>query len=155
MRFRLIEWFRRIIWLFLQVKGLLIFGRRVGVLGDFSVGNPRNVVMGAECGINEGVYIQGYCGVEIGDRVVLSAGVMILDGGLDVSRFNSDFPPHVGRKVIIEEGAWIGARAIILPGVKVGHKAVVGAGSVVTKDVPPYCIVVGSPAKLIGEVFNG
>lgn len=53
--------------------------------------------------------------------------------------------------VIIERKSVIGAGSIILPGVKIGEYAVVGAGSVVTKDVPPYTIVVGSPAKKIGE----
>jgi maltose O-acetyltransferase len=155
MRYRLIELFRRCVWILLQIKGWIIFGRRVGILGDFTVGNPRNVLIGDDCGINQGVYIQGNCGVAIGHRVVLSAGVMVLDAGLDTSRFNNDFPPHVGRKIVIEDGAWVGARAIILPGVRIGRQSVVGAGAVVTKDVPPYGIVVGSPARWIGEVKHG
>ena len=51
--------------------------------------------------------------------------------------------------VVIESGAWVGAKAIILPGVSVGKNAVVGAGSVVTKDVPPMSVVAGNPGKLI------
>jgi maltose O-acetyltransferase len=51
--------------------------------------------------------------------------------------------------VIIEDDVWIGARVIILPGVKIGKGSIVGAGAVVTKDVEPYSIVAGVPAKLI------
>lgn len=57
---------------------------------------------------------------------------------------------NIKGKIAIEQGAWIGAGAIILPNVTVGRCAIVGAGSVVTKDVPPYTIVAGSPAKKIG-----
>ncbi len=55
-------------------------------------------------------------------------------------------------KIKIKKGAWIGASAIILPNVTIGECAVVGAGSVVTKDVPPYSVVVGSPAKVIKKL---
>ena len=51
--------------------------------------------------------------------------------------------------VLIEDDVWIGARAIILPGLRIGKGAIVGAGSVVTKDVPPYAICVGNPARVI------
>lgn len=52
-------------------------------------------------------------------------------------------------KVVIEDDVWIGIRAIILPGIKIGRGAVIGAGAVVTKDVPPYTVVGGVPAKII------
>lgn len=129
-----------------------MFGRRVGILGDFTVVNPKNVTIGRDCGINHGVFILGSHSVEIGDRVVLSARVMLIDAGLCVGEFAvSDFPSHVGGPVRIEDGAWIGAGAIVLSGVTVGKCAVVGAGSVVTKNVPPYTIVAGNPARAIGR----
>jgi acetyltransferase-like isoleucine patch superfamily enzyme len=134
------------------MKGLITFRRRVGILGNFYVGNPRNVSIGRDCGINEGVFILGHSRVEIGNRVVLSARCMVLDAGLDLVNYASEpFPPHVASFVRIEDGAWIGAGAIILPGVTIGHKSVVGAGSVVTRDVAPYTVVAGNPARLIGR----
>ena len=54
----------------------------------------------------------------------------------------------------VEDDVWIGHRAIIFAGIKIGRAAIIGAGSVVTKDVPPYTIVAGVPAKKIGERFN-
>jgi len=56
--------------------------------------------------------------------------------------------------VIIEDGVWIGEKTIILPGVKIGAKSIIGAGSVVTKDIPPYCIAVGNPCNVIKR-WNG
>ena len=56
---------------------------------------------------------------------------------------------HVDGSIVIEDGAWIGAGAIILPNVVVGARSVVGAGSVVTRSVPPGCVVAGNPARLL------
>lgn len=136
----------------LQLKGWMIFGKSVGVLGNFTVVNPKNVHIGKHCGINHGVFILGHNRIEIGSHVVLSARVMLIDSGLVLKDFQkSEFPSHFPSFVCIQDGAWIGVGAIILPGVTVGRKAVVGAGSVVTKDVDPFTIVAGNPARLIGR----
>lgn len=55
-------------------------------------------------------------------------------------------------KVVIEDGAWIGSHAVVLPGVRIGKCSVVAAGAIVTKDVPPYTIVAGAPAKVIRKL---
>ena len=136
----------------LQLWGLFVFGRRVGILGSFTVANPRNVKIGSDCGINHNVFILGHSKIVIGNGVVLSAGVMLIDSGLHLDGFaKAEFPAHFDSYVIIEDGVWIGAGAIILPGVTVGIKSIVGAGSVVTKDVPPYTIVAGNPARPRGR----
>lgn len=137
---------------YLQLKGRFIFKRNIGILGDFTVVNPSNVKIGLNCGINHGVFILGAYKIDIGDNVVLSARCMLLDSGLDLKNFCAvEFPPHEYGMITIDDGAWIGAGAIILAGVTVGKKSVVGAGSVVTKDVPPYSVVAGNPARLIGR----
>ena len=138
--------------LIFNAYGYFIFGKRVGVLGFFTVGNPKNVVIGSDCGINHGVYILGHSRVEIGSGVVLSARCMLIDSGLVLDGYaNKDFPAHMEGFIRIEDGVWIGAGAIILPGVTIGRKSVVGAGSVVTKDVQPYTVVAGNPARPIGR----
>jgi acetyltransferase-like isoleucine patch superfamily enzyme len=68
--------------------------------------------------------------------------------------FGIEFPFEEKSKVYIGSDVWIGARAIILSGIKIGNGAIIGAGSIVTKDVPPYAIVVGSPAKIIKYRFS-
>jgi len=88
-------------------------------------------------------------GVEIEDDVFIGPGVI----------FTNDKYPRVRgqwrlQKTIVKRGASIGAGAIILPGVTIGEYAIIAAGSVVTKDVPPYAIVAGNPAKIIGYVTD-
>jgi acetyltransferase-like isoleucine patch superfamily enzyme len=58
----------------------------------------------------------------------------------------------ISKPILISKGAWIGAKSVILKGVTIGEGAIVGAGSVVSKDVPPYTIVAGNPAKIIREL---
>ena len=136
-----------------QLHGLLVFRRRVGILGRFRVGNPGNVRIGRDCAINEGVFILGHDSIDIGNNVVLSAGCMLIDAGLALDDFtNRDFPPHASSPIVIEDGAWIGAGAIILAGVRVGRKAVVGAGSVVSRDVPALTVVAGAPVRIVREL---
>ena len=144
--------FRKLSHYLLQLKGWIVFGKRVGILGNFTVANPSNVTIGRHCGINQDVFILGHHRVEIGDYVVLSARVMIIDTGLQIAGFaKAEFPAHVSAPVRIEDGAWIGAGAIILPGVTIGRKSVVGAGSIVTRDVAACSIVAGNPARVIGR----
>ena len=143
---------RKLAHAWLQLKGRIVFGKRVGILGDFTVVNPANVTIGEHCGINHGVFILGHERIEIGSHVVLSARVMLIDTGLEIAGFaKAEFPGHTSAPIRIEDGAWIGAGAIVLAGVTIGRKSVVGAGSIVTRDVPPYSVVAGNPARVIGR----
>ena len=82
----------------------------MGILGDFTVVNPKNVKIGDCCGVNHGVFILGHDQIDIGSYVVLSARCMLLDAGLDTNSFlNNNAPNHVSGPIRIEDGAWIGA----------------------------------------------
>lgn len=101
--------------------------------------------------VNVGCYLSGEGGLSLADDVIvgpharlLSAGHGI-DGGDPVIWKN----PLTGAPIVVESGAWIGGGATVLPGVRIGRGAVVGAGSVVTRDVPPFAIVGGNPARLL------
>jgi maltose O-acetyltransferase len=142
---------RRLRWLLLQLKGLWVFRRRVVVFGNFTVVHPQQVSIGSNCAVNHGVFILARARVEIADDVVLSARCMLIDGGLQARGFAVTEHSYVDRPIRIDQGAWIGAGAIILPGVTIGTKSIVGAGSVVTKDVPDFSIVAGNPARVIGR----
>lgn len=85
----------------------------------------------------------------LGDRVSIAPKcIFILMSHPNSSNIRNLAPQH-GGDIVIEEDAWIGAGAIILPNIHIGEGAIVGAGSVVTKDVPAHAIVAGNPAKLI------
>jgi acetyltransferase-like isoleucine patch superfamily enzyme len=103
--------------------------------------------IGRNTRISQGCTIDLRSGLAIGNNVSVSPEVMILAGSHDVHapRFND-----IAGFVTIEDYVWIGARAIVLPGVTLGRGAVVAAGSVVTKNVAPMTIVAGVPAKPVG-----
>lgn len=115
--------------------------------------NPRNIRVGTNVAINHGVFLLGHSGLTIGNDVVLSAGCMLIDGGLvkDEATRTVD-RAHAGAPIVLEDGAWIGAGAIVLAGVTVGRNAVVGAGSVVTRDVPEGVVAAGNPCRVIKDV---
>jgi maltose O-acetyltransferase len=84
----------------------------------------------------------------IGNNVCINDGVHILTASHDVS---DPLWEHIKKSVIIEDFVWIATNVIILPGVHIGRGAVIGAGTVVSKDIFPYEIVVGNPAKVISK----
>ncbi len=132
-------------------KGYWHFGKFVNVYGNFTVVNSARVKLGRNVAINHDVFLLGRCGITIGDNVVLSARAMVMDGGLETGRSHAAGSDHVDRPVEIGDGAWIGAGAIVLPGVAIGQGAVVGAGSVVTKSIPAGEVWAGNPARLISK----
>lgn len=108
--------------------------------------------VGAGSCMDSDVLIDCSGGVDIGSDVMLSRGVMIYSHGhrLDDPRHRSG--SAFAKSVTIGDGVWVGARSIILGGVKIGDGAVIGAGSVVTKDVPSDVVVCGNPAKVIKQI---
>jgi maltose O-acetyltransferase len=111
----------------------------------------RDVRIGRRSGIGLRARIATSC--HIGDHVMMGPEVMIYSLN---HRFRSPDLPMMDqgdaedRPVVIEDDVWIGARAILLPGVRVGSGSVVGAGAVVSRDVPQGVIVAGNPAKVVG-----
>lgn len=109
----------------------------------------KNIILGNHCIINKNVLLDGRGGtLTLGDNVDIAQEVNIWTLSHDP---NDDFHTTRGADVTIEDYVWIASRATILPGIRVGRGAVVAAGSVVTKDVPPRSIVAGVPAKVIGQ----
>lgn len=121
----------------------------------------EHAVIGDNCNINAQVLIEN--DVVIGNNVTVKSGVQLWDGTRvedDVfigpnATFTNDFMPRSKQYpqsflgITLKQGASIGANATLLPGITVGKKAMVGAGAVVTEDVPAYAVVVGNPAKVI------
>lgn len=113
-------------------------------MGVFITGNK--ITIGSNTVINRGVYLDGRAPLFIGSNVNVSHRTLIQTLTHDSQ---SPFFIAVERPVVINDHVWIGAQALICPGVTIGEGAIVGAGSVVTKNVPPYTIVGGNPAAKI------
>lgn len=110
--------------------------------------NPSNISIGTDSIIGEGVVLDGRDSLSIGDHVDFATEVMVYNAQHDIE--NPNFSA-VTAPVVIKDYVFIGPRVIILPGVTIEKGAVVAAGAVVTKDVAPFTIVGGVPAKVIGE----
>ena len=118
--------------------------------GCFITGSEHGslIKIGDNSVVNRFTYLDGRFPLKIGNNVNISHYTIIQTLGHDPDA--SDFRGVPGN-VVIGDHVWIGTRAMILPGVTIGEGAVIGAGSVVTKDIPPYSIAVGSPAKVVRE----
>jgi acetyltransferase-like isoleucine patch superfamily enzyme len=123
-------------------------GRRTSIHRGCRFYCPASVQLGHNSIINRNVLLDGRMGLTIGNNVSISEGVAIftLEHDPNCPEFT-----HCGAPIVIHDRAFIGARAIILPGVTLNEGSVVAAGAVVTHDVAAYTIVGGVPAKPIGE----
>lgn len=126
-------------------------GFRIG-LGS-TITDPSMVSIGDDVFLGPGTYISSPAPVSIGNRVMFGPQVMIIGGDHDLD--NPDVPlrfapaPPPPPPVVIEDDAWICARVTILKGVTIGRGAVIGAASVVTRDVPPGVIAAGNPCRVL------
>lgn len=142
-------WYRRVIGIDLDRGSRIHLGTYMWFWGPGAV-RRCGVHIGRNTRIDRNCTIDLRSGLTIGDNVAFSAEVMLLAGTHDVNDPNFADSPVGPYRVEIGDHVWIGARAMIMPGVTVGRGAVVAAGAVVTKDVPPLTIVAGVPAKSIG-----
>ena len=126
----------------------------------------RNAQIGSDCNINCQVFIEN--DVKIGDNVTIKPGVQIWDGitledhvfvGPNVTFTNDHFPKSKNkefemRKTLVKTGASIGANSTILGGITLGENCLIGAGSLVTKDIPANEVWVGNPAKFLKNIHD-
>jgi acetyltransferase-like isoleucine patch superfamily enzyme len=130
--------------------GASFLARSVNVPVELGTGPDGVLRIGDAVRINYGASIFAERAVTIGDRVRIGPYVMIADTDFHDAYNRSQRPP--GSPVVIEDDAWIGAKATVLKGVRVGRAAIVGIGSVVTTSVEPFTIVAGVPAAVIGRL---
>ncbi|MBU2463241.1 MAG: acyltransferase, partial [Candidatus Edwardsbacteria bacterium] len=145
---------------------------------SFNVWGKGKILFGNCCSIGSGTKIDCREAVTIGNHVLISWDVLIADYDphpiepdlrvqemeyshyMTFPRFSKKAPPVFDRSayqfrskpVVIEDNVWIGARAIIMKGVKIGYGSIIAAGAVVAKDVPPYSIVAGNPAVVVKNI---
>jgi len=137
------------IWHFSHIQSGAVVGKKCSIGQNVNIAN--NVKIGSHVKIQNNVSV--YEGVELEDHVFCGPSMVFTN--IKVPR--SEFPQKGSEfyvKTLVKKSASIGANATILCGITIGEYAMIGAGAVVTKDVPPYALVVGNPGRIIGEVDN-
>ena len=134
-------------WYYSQIMGFVI-GKNSTFLMRCRFDFKEGIHMGENSAVNARCHLDNRGGIYIGDNVSISSDVTILTADHDM-----DAPNFQGRvrPVNIQDYVWVGTRAMMMPGVTIGKGAVVAAGAIVTKDVAPYHVVAGIPAKFIKE----
>ena len=114
---------------------------------------PYRIQIGKNVSLNEWVYLSGFGGLTIGDNVRIGHRVSIVTSDHDHADIETPIFKQglVSSPVVVEDDVWIGCNATILKGVRIGKGAIIAAGAVVTKDVDPFAIVGGVPAKRISN----
>jgi acetyltransferase-like isoleucine patch superfamily enzyme len=130
----------------------IVFGERVFILGgtvpvEIAALGTGRIEIGEGTSINYGASLAAYELVSIGRMCRIGQYVIINDNDFHDIEDKEKLPPS--KPVVIEDGVWLGARVIVQKGVRIGHDAVVGAGSVVTRDIPPRCVAAGMPARVV------
>jgi acetyltransferase-like isoleucine patch superfamily enzyme len=127
---------------------------RLEVIDRPEMGWRATLIIGDDVNIEQGVHLVCQCDVQIGNRVSITPYCVIVDTFHPYDP--PDGTPKIGARlpserthVYIGDGTFVGARAVILPNVRIGRGCVIGAGSIVTRNVPDYCIAVGAPARVI------
>lgn len=146
--------------LFVATKSLHSFSKKFDtvVVGPRTLIYPlQEIIIGKNTFIGRGVCIttnsSGLSSISIGSDVLLAQDVMIIGGNHRFDRLDVPIRKQgegTQGHIVIEDDVWIGARAIVLTGVKIGRGSVIAAGAVVTKDVPMFSIVAGTPARVVG-----
>ena len=123
----------------------------VYIESGFKCLNPRNLCLDEFVSLGHDNHIWAYCNVSIGKYTQTAKDLLIIAGSHD----NDSLFPKDNQQVEIGAGCWIGARVTILGGVKIGKGVIIGACSMVNKDVPDFCVIAGNPARVIKERSPG
>ena len=130
---------------------LRLFGARIGrdvlIRPSVSITYPWKLTIDDRAWIGDGVDLYSLAEITIGHDAVVSQGSYLCTGSHDYNDVNFSI---FARPIVVEPECWIAAQCFISPGVTIGHGAVVGARSLVLKDVPPYAVAAGHPAGVIG-----
>lgn len=145
-RIRLFNWLKSN---YLSLFFNATIGQRVVYYPGVTIFTGRGLKVGNDVDFARGVQVYSDGGIEIGDRVLIGFNTIIISVNHKIPKSTSPIfsAGYENKKIIINEDVWIGCNCTILPGVCIGQGAVVAAGSVVTKNISPYSIVGGVPAK--------
>jgi putative colanic acid biosynthesis acetyltransferase WcaF len=126
-------------------------GRRVHVYPKVKIWAPWNLILKDECGVADGAILYSQGQIRIGYRTVISQGVHLAAGTHDYTQPGF---PLITKPIIINDHVWIATEAFVNPGIVIGEGCVIGARSVVTKDMPAWMVCAGHPCQPIKERTN-
>lgn len=134
-------------------KTLGSIGQKVIIHPSCLFNHVGGIRIGNNVQINRNCVLSGHGGIVIGDGTVFANDIEVFSGEHNYDSDDLEFLPFddrfINQKVEIGKYVWVGSHSVILPGVKIGDGAVIGACTVVTKDIPPLAVAVGNPAKVI------
>lgn len=140
----------------LKIYLLKLFGAEIGegvvIKPNVNIKFPWKLTIGDYCWIGEDVWIDNLSEIRIGKSVTISQGALLLTGSHDHTSERFDF---ISNPIILEDGAWIGAKAVVFGGVTAGSHSILGISSVAERDLEPYIIYKGNPAiPVIERIIN-
>ena len=150
---------RQAIFHFMLRRKMKHFGNKVVLHPNIEIRHPELISIGDYTNVNHNSELYGGGGIEIGSGTMLAYYVTIISDtrtfkGPALLKSKERAGQRIRKKVKIGDDVWIGARAIVLPGVTIADHAVVAAGAIVTKDVHKWEIVAGNPARVVGSRLN-
>lgn len=122
------------------------YGASLDKVSLYTINNNSKIKIGENC-ILHGTSVRSNLSIEIGDNCILASHIKLIDHDHDIK--NRKSKGYISKEIKIGNNVWIGYNALVLKGVTIGDNSVIGAGSVVTKDIPENCIAAGNPAKVI------
>ncbi len=139
------------------VGGILRIGQRVQLISTMATlelvaGNHATLEIGQRSLVNFGTSLVAFQQVTVGERCLIGPHCMIMDNSYHELDPDRRLEVPASRPVTIEDNVWLGARVIVMPGVTIGRDSAIGAGSVVTGDIPPRTLAAGVPAKVIRQL---
>ena len=114
--------------------------------------NGKHIRVGKDFFANYNCTLLDVAEIRIGDNCQLAPNVAIYTAGHPVHPVTRSSGYEYGKEVVIGDNVWIGGNAVICPGVHIGHNVVIGAGSVVARDIPDWCIAAGNPCRVVRKI---
>ena len=134
-------------------------GQRLTMMSGSKIFEPASVTIGDDVGINIGVILDPMEGghIELGNSIGIGPYCILRssDHGFSDATVSFRKQPHVGGTIVIEDDVWLGSHVVVTRNVRIGKGSVIGAHSVVTRDIPPYSIAMGVPARVVKSRLDG
>ncbi len=127
------------------------YGQGIQPVSLYTLNENSRIDIGSNCTLN-GTSIRCVSNISIGSDCVFAPDVKIIDHDHHLSITERNSTNYVSAPIVIENNVWVGYNVVILKGVKIGKNSIIGAGSVVVKDIPENCVAAGIPAKVIKKI---